>query len=528
MLTRREFIEGSLAGLLLVHLNTLSFAQDTEEVFPQGIASGDPTGTGAMLWTRVNPKVHKRLNKDLLLQVSEDPEFKRAFTGRIPSNAINERDDFTVRIDLDGRLQPGKTYYYRFVYADVPSMVGRFKTLPESIDELSFAFVTCQNYADGYYTAYKYISEEEVYFVVHLGDFIYEQIYGSPRVPDRSLSLPSGSNVCMNLEDYRYLYRTYLSDKNLRLARAIHPFINTWDDHEYLNDYYYDYGRDVWGCFCAYPMRTDREAMLRLRQDSAKAWLEYIPARVVFDFNKRNPLQWITIYRDFSVGRLVHIILTDERSYRNRQPCEGRYGAKGCADQYKTSMLGEPQRRWFFSKLEEGGHIWKVWANEVQFSSSKIDGKFGSLDAWDGYAGERQRILDFLVSKNMDNLIAITGDRHASLVAEIPNSYDKPERVLGAEFMTPAISSINAMEGGWWKRNWPGYASLEDVQKAEMSQNPWIKHINSIDCWGYSVLRLNREKAECTIYSVNKYRKDAEKRIDAKFVYTRGRLERSD
>lgn len=76
MLTRREFLEGVIAGLVLLELNSLSFASDTEEVFPQGIASGDPTQTGAMLWARVNPTVHKRFNKDLFLQISEDIEFK--------------------------------------------------------------------------------------------------------------------------------------------------------------------------------------------------------------------------------------------------------------------------------------------------------------------------------------------------------------------------------------------------------------------------------------------------------------------
>ncbi|RME08399.1 MAG: hypothetical protein D6804_07445, partial [Aquificota bacterium] len=99
MLTRRSFLESCFASVLLFHINNLSFAQDAEEVFPQGIASGDPTQTGAILWTRVNPAVHKKMNRDLILQISEEPDFKRAFTGRIPAGSINVGDDFTVRID---------------------------------------------------------------------------------------------------------------------------------------------------------------------------------------------------------------------------------------------------------------------------------------------------------------------------------------------------------------------------------------------------------------------------------------------
>ncbi|MCS6958270.1 MAG: alkaline phosphatase D family protein [Aquificaceae bacterium] len=528
MYSRREFLRISGASIFLLYLNRLSFAQDTEEVFPQGIASGDPTLTGAILWTRVNPTVHKRMHKDLLVQISEEPEFKKSITKRIPAKAINEWTDFTVRVSLYRRLEPGKTYYYRFLYADVPSMVGRFKTLPENPQEISIGFVVCQNYSDGYYTAYRYLAQEDLQLVVHLGDFIYEKIYGPPRVPGRDLSLPSGERVCVNLEDYRHLYRTYLSDPDLRLARAMHPFVNTWDDHEFINDYYYDYQRKVWDYFLeGHPVGKDRKRILSLRQEAIRAWLEYIPAWVKVDIKNKDPLKWITIYRDFKLGNLAHLVVLDERSYRDRPPCEGRFGVEGCPQQKNTSMLGGEQLDWFMEKLEEGNYRWKLIANSVQFSKSQTDGRFGSLDAWDGYSGEREKILDFLRSKGRKNLIMLTGDRHASMVAEIPNSYERPTEVLGAEFITPALSSINAIEGGWWKKNWPQYKSLENFQRAEMSQNPWIKHINSVDCWGYSVLNLSKERAECTIYSVNKYRKDGKKSIDARFVYRDGVLEKA-
>ncbi|MCX8164479.1 MAG: alkaline phosphatase D family protein [Aquificaceae bacterium] len=508
MLTRREFLELSGVTLSLLHVNRLYFAKDTEEVFPQGIASGDPTKRGILLWTRINPQVHRRFKKDLIVQISGDPEFKKTLNKNIPAGSIGEKEDFTVKIDLEGIFKPGSTYYYRFVYAGVPSMIGRFRTLPDKTHDISIGFVVCQNYADGLYTAYWHLAEEDLQLVVHLGDFVYERIYGPPRVPGRDLSLPSGDRVCVNLEDYRYLYRTYLSDPDLRLARAMHPFVNTWDDHEFINDYFYDHERKVWDYFLeGHPAGRNREKILRLRQEAVKAWLEYIPSRVKVDMDNKNPLKWATIYRDFDLGGLGHLIILDGRSYRERPPCGGRFGIKGCPEQEKTSMLGTEQFRWFRERLLQGGVRWKVVASSVQFSKSQTDGKFGSLDAWDGYAGERKRILELLKERNMKNLIVISGDRHASLVAEIPDSYEKPYNILGAEFLTPALSSINAMEGGWWKKNWPHYENLGEFQRAEMAQNPWIKHINSINCWGFSVLNLKPNSAECTIYSVNKYRK---------------------
>ncbi|MFN4319410.1 MAG: alkaline phosphatase D family protein [Aquificaceae bacterium] len=379
MLTRREFLEGSIAGALLLSFNSLTFATDTEEVFPQGIASGDPTQRGFILWTRINPKVHAKMNKDLILQIAEDMDFKRVLmSGRVDGQRIRREEDYTLRIDLKDGFETGKTYYYRFIYADVPSMVGRVKTLPEKAQEISLAFVVCQGYADGYYTAYRHIAQEEVQLVLHLGDFIYERIYGRPRVPGRDLNLPSGQNIVQDLEDYRYLYRTYLLDPDLKLARATHPFVNTWDDHEFINDYYYDYSYEVWRG--SYPSQA-RERLLQLRLASIRAWLEYIPARVSTNFSNRDPLMWIRIYRDFNLGGLAHLIITDERSYRDKQPCGKRYGAPGCPEQQKTTMLGDQQLRWFKSKLKEGSYPWKVWANSVQLAKSLTDGREG-LALW--------------------------------------------------------------------------------------------------------------------------------------------------
>ncbi|MFN7064866.1 MAG: alkaline phosphatase D family protein [Aquificaceae bacterium] len=523
MLSRRDLLEGGLAGLFLLILNRASLATDTDDVFPQGVASGDPTQKGIILWTRINPALHTRLSRDLTLEVAEDMEFKRVLIkGRIEASRIRDEKDFTVRVNLEGRLAPGRVYYYRFMYAHVPSMVGRFKTLPEKAEDISLAFVTCQSYPDGYYTAYRHIAEEDILLVVHLGDFIYERIYGRPRVPGRDLSLPSGQEVVQSLEDYQYLYRTYLSDPDIKLARAMHSFVNAWDDHEFINDYYYDYSLEMWRG--SYPFEG-REQMLNLRLAAIRAWLEYVPSRARTDLSNTDTLKWIRVYRDFDLGGLAHLLITDERSYRDRQPCDKRYGAFGCSEQYRTSMLGNEQLRWFLSKLEEGNYPWKVWANEVQFSQGKTDGKFGSLDAWDGYAGERQRILNFLRDRGQRNLLILTGDRHASLVAELPDSYEKLKEVLGAEFMTPAISSVNSSETGRWIRDWPQYSSIEERERAEVSQNPWIKHLNMKN-WGYSVLRITKERAQCTIYTVNKYRKDSEREVDVEFVYAYGRLEK--
>ena len=531
MITRRELLK--ILGLSSVYIITypLFANEDTMEVFPSGVASGDPTQNSIIIWTRINPQIHQKMKKTLKLyllsdlQGDPDKALKQALIKEfnIDPDKITPDNDYTVRLRLSS-LMPGRQYFYMFEYAGV-KRIGRFKTLPTKSSEVSFAFVTCQNYEDGYYPAFKHIANEDIQFVLHLGDAIYERVYGV-KVPGRELYLPSGNKFAISLDDYRYLYKTYLSDQNYQLARSMHPFIYIWDDHEFVNDYYYDYSKESYNSpSLPKNLRENKEAISKLRKASIKAWYEYIPANVEFNFDNPIPKNWIKIYRDFKIDGLIHLICTDERSYRESQ-CPIRFQSPGCETQQTHTMLGKEQLSWFLDKLKEGNYTWKVWANEVQFVSSKIDGLYGSTDAWDGYVGERQKIIDFL-SENEINVVVLTGDRHSFLSAEIPNKFDNNyTKVLGVEFMTGAISSINASEAGWWKRDLPKYETIDEYTQAELSQNPWEKFLNS-KTWGYSILTLNSNIAQCTFYSVNKYKQNAEKEVLARFKYDKTKLEKN-
>ena len=143
------------------------------------------------------------------------------------------------------------------------------------------------------------------------------------------------------------------------------------------------------------------------------------------------------------------------------------------------------------------------------------------MDAWDGYAGEREEVIRFLESKAINNLVIITGDRHAGLVAEVPNRFERDyQKVLAMEFITPALSSISAAETTWWRDY--GVSNHAEFAQAEKNQNPWTKYIEH-KIWGYSVLTLTRDRAIGEMFFVDKYRKDAEKERAVRAVYERGK-----
>ncbi len=74
-------------------------------------------------------------------------------------------------------MEPDREYHYQFRYRRAVSAVGRTRTLPAARScpaELRFAFVSCQDFASGYYPSYVDIAAQDLGFVLHLGDYVYE------------------------------------------------------------------------------------------------------------------------------------------------------------------------------------------------------------------------------------------------------------------------------------------------------------------------------------------------------------------
>ncbi len=72
----------------------------------------------------------------------------------------------SVHIDVRG-LESAREYFYQFKVGNEYSPIGRTKTAPareDRVDQLNFAFVSCQKWDDGYYSAYRRIAEEDLDF----------------------------------------------------------------------------------------------------------------------------------------------------------------------------------------------------------------------------------------------------------------------------------------------------------------------------------------------------------------------------
>jgi alkaline phosphatase D len=194
----------------------------------------------------------------------------------------------------------------------------------------------------------------------------------------------------------------------LQAMHAAHPFLSVWDDHEVEDNY------------------ADGQPSSH-QQDPSKTQLKNYPRRVPFAEREANGYRSFfnymprarfkgdrrRVYEEYRLGRLVDLLLTDERQYRDRQPCNDAQ-LQGCADtDSPRTMLGAKQLDWFLQNLKASPATWKLWGTELMVMATRIaPGVPAQVDAWDGYAYERKRILDFILDNNIQNVVAITGDIH--------------------------------------------------------------------------------------------------------------------
>jgi alkaline phosphatase D len=403
--------------------------------FTLGVASGEPLADGVVLWTRLAPEPQAPGGGmpaepfPVRWEIARDERFAK----RVAHGVARAAPDAAHAVHVDVRgLDPATEYFYRFIADDATSPVGRTRTAPAAghRDPLRFAFASCQEYTDGYYTAHRHLAEDDVHLVMWLGDYIYEGGVGS------GVRQHEGPEP-VDLEGYRRRYATYKSDANLQAAHAAHPWLVTWDDHEVDNNYAGDRSQ-----------RDDQPVDgFRARRAAAyRVWWEHQPVRLPAPTGPD-----YRIYRRAAYGDLVNVHVLDTRQYRTDQPCGSPvdFGVP-CAgqDDPAATLLGTEQRKWLLDGLRRSRARWDILAQQIMFApisfSPDPTNPIVNFDQWDGYKHERQ-----LVTKALGELprngIVLTGDIHSSwvndLVADPTQLEGAAPQVVATELVGTSITS---------------------------------------------------------------------------------------
>lgn len=478
---RRTFLRAAgvtgaaAAGAASVGLGTPAQAAGTAAtpVFAAGVSAGDPEADRSLIWTRVTPD-----GTGAPVPIDWEVAADGAFVDVVASGSASAEaaSDFTVKVPVEG-LSSDTKYAYRFRARGSESTHGVLRTAPSpgaNKASVRFAIATCQSYWMGYYTAYRAMAQEDVDFLVHLGDFIYADTgwaVGPRRDPVRD---------AWTLDQYRGKYKLYRSDADLQAAMAAMPLVAIWDDHEIQNNYnrLVDPGRKA----AAY-----------------QAWSEYMPT----EFQGDDPADPNRIYRRLAWGDLMECHLLDGRQYRDPQASTGNtsvYPAKRLADADRT-LLGAMQKTWLKDGLVASSATWQVIAQDVMMMYYRwldLDepwlrrlnpnltpnaGVYTHDDTWDGYQGERRELVTLVDESGLDNVVVLTGDDHSFWAGQVRRDYDDPaSHPVLSEFVCGAITS--------WT----------DLDYALFGFNPrWDPEVMYVNhkTKGYAVVEITPEELTC-------------------------------
>jgi len=547
---RRGLLTGLGAGALAAPAAAAP-KQAPAVAFLHGVASGDPTPTGAIFWTRVTPADPSGGDIEVRLEVARDSGFADIVRARTGLSAGASRD-FTVKHDLDDQgLEPGTDYFYRFIAEGVISPTGRVRTLPSGpTDDVVLGVASCQLYPGGLFNAWEAMAAEpRLDAVIHLGDYIYEygarpNDYGGATGVQLS-RLHQPPREILSLEDYRLRHAQYKSDPDLQAAHARAAFICVWDDHEVSND--------AW-MHGAENHQPETEGDFAAKKAVAlRAYYEWMPIR-----EPAGGLSLDHINRSFEFGDLATLAMVETRLLNRQKQLEYetdmpvRDGRPDVATFMATlnapdrDLLGDAQRDWLKGVLtasRTAGKPWQVLGNQVVMarvkgpdvtriaSEAQVEALIASLpadvqpgirqviqlyrlgvpfslDSWDGYPAGRERLYAAFAEAGVQPIV-LAGDSHAYWVNDLK---DAAGARRGVEFGTSAISS----------------PSVGDAV-APLPLGPLISANNDevVFCdqsaKGYVLLTLTPGRAEAKLQSVSTIlAKPFETRTLSTWVVTRG------
>lgn len=488
-ISRRQLLQGAGLGVLALTIAP-AFLRSARgdslhlggSLFSLGVVSGDPDANSVVLWTRLAPEPlsgggmpHRPVR--MQWEIAED--FGMTQVLRQGTQLALPRDGHALRVVARG-LPSNRWLYYRFRALGETSRVGRTRTFPawsDPLERMRCAVVSCQNYTEGFYPAYRDMLNQDLDFVIHTGDYIYENGPAELEIaPGRNHNSPE----IFTVEDYRNRYALYRLDRDLQEAHAWLPFVVTWDDHEVDNNYA--------GRIAEEDAPFQGEDFRRRRANAYRVYLESMPLRPI---NRLRGNDNLRIFRGLSFGDLAEIHMLDTRQFRSDQPSDDGFGstspasiaiepvlgetlfdANGILDPAAT-LLGRRQEFWLERRLRRSQATWNVLAQQVMvmpwnlvktarsvvaatlesqpippeqkaqiLNAFETINNIFSVDAWDGYTAARQRLFALLQRTQVSNPVVLSGDIHAAWGADLLADFEAVDSdVLAAEFVCTSISS---------------------------------------------------------------------------------------
>jgi alkaline phosphatase D len=392
-----------------------------EAPFALGVASGDPRQTSVVLWTRLSGPSGEPVTANdtsVTWTVAADPAMSDVLQeGQVLASAANGHSVHVLIEDL----APDQTVYYRFEAIGALSPTGRTWTLPDvSVNRpVRLAAFCCQQYEEGWFSAFAGLQEDQPDLVVHVGDYIYTRAGSSNAGRTQPLAHPT------DLQAFRVLWAAYRLDRDLQRAHAAFPWVSVWDDNE------------IAGNHAGRMTGPKGEAAYR-------AWWEHQPTAASLP----DPQSDFVVHQLLELGGVARLWMLDTRQYRSTQVCDPIESLPAMArcdavDDPGRTLLGDAQEAWLANGIDRTDGRWDLMAQQTVFvdMAISITGETGiNNDQWDGYAAGRKRLLGNL--NGHERAAIISGDIHAAMINNINSGQTTVTEVVAPSVTTAMSSSL--------------------------------------------------------------------------------------
>ncbi len=372
----------------------------TASGFIYGVASGDVTHNGVVLWAKLaTPGAAATWH---LEPADHDGAGQTGDTASDPLTG-------SIHVKVEG-LEAGEQYRYWFESDGGTSVIGLFKTIPTD-RPVKFAVVSCAKYNSGFFNAYRAVAEmDDIDFVLHLGDYIYEaaQIPTGKQTPGADIGRPMDPlGDCMKREDYDRRYALYRGDADLALLHSRHAMMATIDDHE-LSD-------NAWLGGAQEHEEEHHGPWIDRSNAAMEVWSDWMPTM-------RRPAEGDPIWQEIDLGEAGRILLGETRLSRSNpdDPRTPEKTALGLAQrQFMLDHMNTPHSGWTFLALPSmlSDLDAAVTDKDALFALHKLkmaeaDEPESFHDLWDSYDVEQDALMDTVAAA--DRTVVLSGDVHFS------------------------------------------------------------------------------------------------------------------
>lgn len=308
---------------------------------------------------------------------------------RSQSIVLEERHGFTGALEFK-QLAADTVHYCEVEFASSPNAGphlrvdfghcrGKFRTAPQTDANATFRFLlgSCNLHSLGFVAspdrAFEELLERSVEkdarFMIHCGDQIYYDIPNWAKGPD--------------IREYRDKYLDAWGDSRpTRKFLTQLPHYMIMDDHEITDNFTNDM------------IPPDRASTAELYKSiSMKVYREFVHIRQPNSYGRQ------TLYYEFSFGNTRFFVM-DCRTER--------FGSRSIAPR----MIGPEQMNAFKKWMRKYKSDLKFVVSSVPFVMDVVndDDKWGAKE----FVKQRNEIIDFMIAKEIDRVVFLTGDMHCS------------------------------------------------------------------------------------------------------------------